>query len=70
MSDLYSSDSVDGLTHLDWTPGTRDTEWVLKWVLVCIAEKCPHIHRSDHRELRNMWWVVLVVVGGGGGWWV
>ena len=43
MSDLDSRDSVDaknGLTHLDWTPDTRDTECVLKWVLVCIAAFC------------------------------
>ena len=39
-SDLDSWDTVDaknGLTHLDWTPDTRDTKCVLKWVLVCIA---------------------------------
>ena len=33
-------------------------------------KKCPHMHRLDHRELRNskvkLRWVV---VGGGGGWW-
>ena len=37
MSDLDSLDSVDaknGLTHLDWTPDPRDTECVLKWVIV------------------------------------
>ena len=31
--DLDSSDSVDvknGLTHLDWTPEIRDTEWVFR----------------------------------------
>ena len=40
MSDLDSSDSVDAkndLTHLDWTPDTRDTEWVLKWVLIVVV---------------------------------
>ena len=40
MSDLDCGDYVDvknGLTHLDWTPDTRDTEWAVKWVLVCIA---------------------------------
>ena len=43
MSDLDSWDSVDaknGLTHLDWTPDTRDTKCVLKWVLVRIAAFC------------------------------
>ena len=42
-SDLDSWDSVDaknGLTHLDWTPDTRDTKCVLKWVLVRIAALC------------------------------
>ena len=43
ISDLDSWDSVDeknGLTHLDWTPDTRDTKCVLKWVLVRIAAFC------------------------------
>ena len=30
----------NGLTHLDWTPDTRDTKCVLKWVLVRIAAFC------------------------------
>ena len=43
MSDLDSCNSIDaknGLKHLDWTPDTRDTECVLKWVLVPIAAFC------------------------------
>ena len=30
----------NGLTHLDWTPDTRDTKCVLKWVLVRSAAFC------------------------------
>ena len=40
MSDLDSVDAKNGLTHLDWTPDTRDTECVLKWVLARIAAFC------------------------------
>ena len=43
ISDLDSWDSVDaknGLTCQDWTKDTRDTEWVLKWVIVRIAAFC------------------------------
>ena len=43
MSDLDSGDSVDaknGLKHRDWTPDTRDTKCVLKWVLVRSAAFC------------------------------
>ena len=42
-SDLDSWDSVNaknGLIQLDWTPDTRDTKCVLKWVLVRIAAIC------------------------------
>ena len=53
--------------HIDWTQDTRDTDWILKWVLVCIAAfcctsryhiwiikiDCPHKLKSDCRELRN-----------------
>ena len=41
--DLDSLDSVDvknGLTCQDWTTDTRDTKWILKWVLVRIAAFC------------------------------
>ena len=66
-SDLDSWDSVDaknGLTCQDWTKDTRDTEWVLKWVIVRIAAFCctqQNTLKSDHRGLRNskekfMWW--------------
>ena len=35
-----SEDAKNGLKHLDWTPDTRDTKCVLKWVLVRIAAFC------------------------------
>ena len=31
---------------------------------------CPHMLRSDHRELRNRDLKLMWVVVGGGGWWV
>ena len=34
------NDLTNGLIHLDWTPDTRDTECVLKWVLARIAAFC------------------------------
>ena len=47
----------------------------LRYLRLSTIKKCPHMSRSDHRELRNsdlklMWVVVVVVGGGGGGWWV
>ena len=81
MSDLDSWDSVNaknGLTHLDWTPDTRDTKCVLKWVLARIDAFCcaswPQIwiseieyyHKvSSHAHILPRW-VVFV----GAGWWV
>ena len=46
-SDLDSWNSVDaknGVTCQDWTKDTRDTKWVLKWVLVGIAAFCCRVH--------------------------
>ena len=46
---------------------------ILRFLRLSTIKKCPHMHRLDHRELRNSkvklrwWWVV--VVGGGGWWW-
>ena len=42
---------------------------IFRFLTLSTVKKCPHLLRSDHRELRNsyvefMW----VVVGGGGGW--
>ena len=87
MSDLDSWDSVDaknGLTHLDWTPDTRDTECVLKWVLARIAAFCcarrPQIwipeteyyqKVSSHAQIGPQGaekQLRKVNVGGGGGW--
>ena len=36
-ADFRSVDVKNGKTPQDWTPDTRDTEWVLKWALVQIA---------------------------------
>ena len=59
---------------LDWSQYTRDTDKVIKWVIVRIAaffcanqvKICPHMLKSDHRGPRNskekFMWV-------GGGWW-
>ena len=86
MSDLDSWDSVDaknGLTHLDWTPDTRDTECVLKWVLARIAAFCcarrPQIwipeteyyqKVSSHAQIgpQGAEKQLRKVVVGGGGW--
>ena len=62
-SDLDSWDSVDaknGLTCQDWTKDTRDTERVLKWVIVRIAAFCcaqqPQIWIPEIEYYQKMAW--------------
>ena len=75
----------NGLTHLDWTPDTRDTKCVLKWVIVCIAALCcawrPQIwipeteyyqKVASHAQIRPQGGekqLRKVRVGGGWWWW-
>ena len=71
-SDLDSWDRVhakNGLTHLDGTQDSRDTDWVLKWVLEHIAAFC-WVSRADINTvivwLRPLdWYIICLVVNDG-----
>ena len=71
-SDLDSWDRVhakNGLTRLDRTQDSRDTDWVLKWVLVHIAPFC-WVSRAYINTvivwLRPLdWYIICLVVNDG-----
>ena len=57
LGSLYSVDAKNGLTHLDWTPDTTDTVWVLKWVLAGDLQKLVNLLWSNEVMKKVRTWI-------------